>query len=152
VAWRLDPAIHQTTWDSGVGAAKRGGRWNSAGIRAVYCSLDPATAIIEVAVHVGFDDLDSVPRVLTSIAVLAPARIRVVNPSDVPNPNWLRPGRPTANQQRFGDALLADHGMFVIPSAVSSRSWNLIFSAGVSSKAYSLREQERFALDTRLAS
>jgi RES domain-containing protein len=152
VAWRLDPAIHQTTWDSGVGAAKRGGRWNSAGIRAVYCSLDPATAIIEVAVHVGFDDLDSVPRVLTSIAVLAPASIHVVNPSDVPNPNWLRPGRPTANQQRFGDALLADHGMFVIPSAVSSRSWNLIFSAGVSSKAYSLREQERFALDTRLAS
>jgi RES domain-containing protein len=118
----------------------------------VYCSLDPATAIIEVAVHVGFDDLDSVPRVLTSLTVLAPGGIRIVNPSDVPNPNWLRPGRPTANQQRFGDALLADYGIFVIPSAVSSRSWNLIFAGGASRKACSLRNQERFALDTRLAS
>jgi RES domain-containing protein len=152
VAWRLDPAIYEDSWDSGIGAARRGGRWNSAGTHAVYCSLDPATAIIEVAVHVGFDDLDGVPRVLTSLTILAPAAVHVVNPPDVPNPNWLRPGRPSANQQRFGDALLAQHGMLVIPSAVSSHSWNFVFLAGVPVGSYSLRGQERFALDTRLAS
>ncbi len=150
VAWRLDPAGFKDSWDSGIGAAKGGGRWNSAGTRAVYCALDPATAIIEVAVHVGFDDLDAVPRVLTSLTVLAPAKIHVVGPDDVPNPNWLRPGRPTANQQRFGDALLGAQGMLVIPSSVSSHSWNFVFLAGVA--GYGLRAQERFALDPRLAS
>ena len=152
MGWRLDPDAYKAAWDSGIGAAKSGGRWNSTGIHAVYCALDPATAIIEVAVHVGFDHLDSVPRVLTSFTVLSPEKIHVVNPDDVPNPNWLRPGRPSVNQQKFGDALLADHGIFVIPSAVSSHSWNLVFRAGLPNANYSFRAQERFALDTRLAS
>jgi RES domain-containing protein len=152
VAWRLDQEVHKESWDSGIGAAIAGGRWNSAGTHAVYCALDPATAILEVAAHVGFDDLDLVPRVLTSLTVLAPASIHVVNPEDVPNPNWLRPGRPSANQQAFGDTALATHGIFAIPSAVSSRSWNLVFLAGRPSGIYALRGQERFALDTRLAS
>ena len=152
VAWRLDPAIYKDTWDSGIGAARSGGRWNLPGTHAVYCALDPAAAIIEVAVHTGFDGLDSVPRVLTSLTLLAPARIHVVDPAAVPNPNWLRPGRPSTNQQQFGSGLLLKYGVFVIPSAVSARSWNLLFLAGAAGGAYSLRSQERFALDTRLAS
>lgn len=152
VAWRLDQWTHKDVWDSGIGAAISGGRWNSAGTHAVYCSLDPATAIMEVAVHTGFDDLDRVKRVLTSCTIAATASIRIANPADVPNPNWLRPGRPTSNQQKFGDSLLSEHGVFVIPSAVSSQSWNLVFLAAASKGMYSLRTQEQFALDTRLAS
>lgn len=89
---------------------------------------------------------------LTSLTLVVPARIHVVNPDDVPNPNWLRPGRPSANQQGFGDGLLAEFAMFVIPSAVSPHSWNLVFLAGAATGAYAPRAQERFALDTRLAS
>ncbi len=152
VAWRLDQDRHKDEWDSGLGAFLNAGRWNSAGTRAVYCALDPSTAILEVAVHAGFDDLDKVSRVLTSLTILSPAAVRIVRPADVPNPNWLAPGRPSANQQSFGDALLAAHGIFVIPSAVSRRSWNLVFSAGLAPGAYRFRAQERFALDTRLAS
>jgi RES domain-containing protein len=55
VAWRLDQAIYAPTWDSREGAFRVGGRWNSKGIRAVYCSLDPAAATLEVAVHKGFE-------------------------------------------------------------------------------------------------
>lgn len=152
MGWRLDPDSYKATWDSGIGAAKGGGRWNSKGTHAVYCSLDPATAILEVAVHVGFDDLDSIPRVLTSLKVLPPINIRVVTPGDAPNPNWLRPGRPSARQQMFGDALLAGSDVFVIPSAVSPHSWNLVFLAGTPHVNYIFQAQERFALDTRLAS
>jgi len=129
----LEPDACKATWDSGIGAAKTcagvksGGRWNFKGVHAVYCALDPATATMEVAVYVGFNDLDSVPRVLTSFALLSPASIHVVNPADVSNPNWLRPGHPSANQRKFGDALLAKHGVVVIPSAVSSHSWNISF-------------------------
>ena len=39
VAWRLDVAKHATIWDSGEGAYLVGGRWNSKGVRAVYCSI-----------------------------------------------------------------------------------------------------------------
>ncbi len=150
VAWRLDPESFRATWDSGEGAYRFGGRWNSKGVRAVYCSLDPATAILEVAVHKGFKALDSVPHALTALTITNPADVRVINPADVPNPNWLRPGVPSFGQQQFGDALLSTHTFVVIPSAVSSHSWNLLFVASRAAGAYKVRSQERFALDTRL--
>ena len=150
VAWRLDLAIHAATWDSGEGAYRAGGRWNSRGVRAVYCSLDPATAILEVAVHKGFRVLDAVAHTLTSMTIGDAAGVHVVEPSSVPNANWLRPGIPGAGQQAFGSQLLAQHRLVVIPSVVSSHSWNLIFVAAHATGAYALRTQERFALDTRL--
>jgi RES domain-containing protein len=149
VAWRLDQAKHKSTWDSGEGAYLVGGRWNSRGVRAVYCSIDPATAILEVAVHKGFKTLDTVPHVLTAIDV-NPAHVFVVRPETVPNANWLRPGVPSAGQQAFGDGLLAAHNFFVIPSAVSTFSWNLIFVASKAAGPYRVRSQQDFALDTRL--
>ena len=150
VAWRLDNAAHRATWDSGEGAYRQGGRWNSQGVRAVYCSIDPAAAILEVAVHKGFKALDTVPHVLTAVTIGEPASVRVVEPDSVPNPNWLRPGIPSAGQQSFGDGLLAGHKFILIPSAVSTHSWNLIFVGANAAGAYTVRLQEAFALDTRL--
>ncbi len=150
VAWRLDQATFGGTWDSGEGAFRVGGRWNRRGVRAVYCSLDPATAILEVSVHTGFEALDTVPHVLTAATIIEPSSVHVVEPASVPNPNWLRPGIPSAGQQAFGDTLLARHKVVVIPSTVSSRSWNLVFVGATAAGAYALRSQEVFALDTRL--
>jgi RES domain-containing protein len=150
VGWRLDQDAHASTWDSGEGAFRQGGRWNSRGRRAVYCSLDPSTAILEVAVHKTFRVLDTVPHMLTAFTVQNPAAVHVVWPDDVPNPNWLRPGMPGAGQQQYGDALLAAHPFVVIPSAVSTHSWNLIFDSARAAGAFSPIVQERFALDTRL--
>ena len=126
VAWRLDKEIYSETWDTGEGAYLVGGRWNSKGVRAVYCAIDPATAILEVAVHKGFRALDIVPHVLTSI-VLDPAGAFVVHPDDVPNPNWLKSGMLSAGQQEFGDGLLTTHKFILIPSVASSKSWNSCF-------------------------
>ncbi len=119
VAWRLDHATYAATWDSGEGAFLAGGRWNSRGVRAVNCSVDPATAILEVAVHKGFRALDTVPHVLTAITV-DPTSVLVVDPVMIPNPNWLRPGIPSGGQQAFGDDLLSRHKIVLIPSAVST--------------------------------
>jgi RES domain-containing protein len=150
VLWRLDQADHAATWGSGEGAYLVGGRWNSKGVRAVYASLDPATAILEVAVHKTFRALDTVRHVLTSAEVLEPTRIHVVDASAVPNPNWLRPGIPSAGQQAFGDTLLAAHPMILLPSVVSTHSWNVIFDPVVAKGLYGSVTQEPFALDTRL--
>jgi RES domain-containing protein len=150
VVWRLDQRIHAGLWDSGEGPFRNGGRWNSKGRRAVYCSFDPATAILEVAVHKGFKVLDAVPYVLTAVRIADIAEVHVVKSDDLPNYNWLRPGIPSAGQQAFGDDLLNRHRFVAIPSAVSAHSWNLIFEPVKAKGFYALDLQEPFALDTRL--
>lgn len=152
VAWRLDRKIYRAAWDSGEGSYRSGGRWNSRGIRATYCSIDPATAILEVAVHEGFRTLDMVAHVLTEVEISEPRNVRIVEPGDVPDPAWLRPGIPTAAQQAFGDVLLAGHEFVLVPSVVSTHSWNLMFVAALASGSYSVKSQEAFVLDLRLHS
>jgi RES domain-containing protein len=116
----------------------------------VYCSLDPATTILEKAVHAGFAVLDVVPHVLTSLTVADPSTVKVVLPTEMPNPSWLRPGSPSAGQQAFGDALVAAHPFVVLPSAVSVHSWNLIFDPVRAAGLYAFSSRQDFALDGRL--
>lgn len=148
-AWRVDQEAHAASWDSGIGAEIVGGRWNSVGVRTVYMSLDPSTAILEVAVHKTFPVLDTVPHVLSSLRVHDPADIRVVMPDEVPNPNWLVPGTPGHGQMAYGDSLLAGHPFVLLPSAVSSHSWNLVFHPASASGRYTHVLQERLRIDTR---
>lgn len=148
--WRLDAKRFKQTWDSGIGSRNAGGRWNSKGVSVVYCSLDPATTILESAVHKGFDTLDTVPHVLTCARITEPSRVHVVMPEDVPNANWLIPGTPSRGQQQFCDALLIKHPFIAIPSTVSRHSWNLLFNPDMARGRYELVEQEDFSLDTRL--
>ncbi|MCR6673578.1 RES family NAD+ phosphorylase [Devosia ginsengisoli] len=150
IAWRLDARQFATSWDSGEGAYRFGGRWSRAGTRAVYCALDASTSILEVAVHRGFKRMDTVPHVLTSLRVLDPGDVHVVEASSLPNANWLHPGIPSVGQQAFGDALLRAHPFVLVPSVVSTNSWNLVFVAAKAAGRYALRSQEGFALDTRL--
>lgn len=148
--WRLDHQRHALSWSSGEGAFLAGGRWNSKGIRAVYASLDPGTAILEVAAHKGFKTLDTVPHVLTSARVIDPVLIRIVQPEDLPNPNWLVPASHGPGQQAFGDALLREGAIVLLPSTVSRHSWNVLFEASWAAGRFDDVRQESFALDPRL--
>jgi RES domain-containing protein len=150
IFWRLVQLKHAGTWDSGEGPFRYAGRWNSKGVRAVYCSLDPATAILEVAVHTGFQALDTMPHTLTAARIADIAEVHVIKADDLSNPNWRHPGTPSAGQQAFGDALLRDHRFVAIPSAVATHSWNLIFDPLKAKGFYRVELQVRFALDTRL--
>jgi len=151
VAWRLEREKYAPDWASAEGAFLAGGRWSSAGRRVIYASLDPSTTIVEVAVHKGFNTLDVVAHALLEFEVDV-AKVRVVDPTDVPNPNWLRPGTISRGQQKFGDDLLGASPLVVVPSVVSTHSWNLLIDATavVPGGLVSLKSQERFALDTRL--
>jgi RES domain-containing protein len=149
IVWRLERTIYVPTWQHGEGAFRVGGRWSPAGSRVIYTSLDPATTILEVAVHKGFDVLDTVAHSLLQISLDA-AGAHVVDPADVPNPNWLRPGTVSVGQQAFGAALLAKHPIVLIPSVVSTHSWNvLVESASLATRLRSASD-ERFGLDQRL--
>lgn len=127
-----------------------GGRWSSAGRRVIYASLDPSTAIVEAGVHRGFDTLDTVSHALLEIEIAGPARVHVVDVATIPNPHWLYPGAVSAGQQAFGDALLSVHPLVVLPSVVSSHSWNLLIDVAAAAGLFNLRRTEPFAIDPRL--
>ena len=150
VAWRLEMSIHFPTWSTAEGAFRVGGRWSSAGRRILYASIDPATTILEVAVHKGLHVLDTVPHTLLSIEIADPFVVHVVDPAAIPNPNWLRPGTPSAGQQQFGDAVLAANPMALFPSVVSQHSWNLLLDVDAAAGSFRLHGAEAFALDPRL--
>ncbi|HEY6579222.1 MAG TPA: RES domain-containing protein [Rhizomicrobium sp.] len=148
--WRLDDAMHAVAWDSGEGSYRYGGRWSPIGMRVVYAALDPATAILEVAVHRTFQALDTTPHVLTWARIVDLRQVHVVGGSVVPNPNWLSPGAPSAGQQDFGGELVQTHAFVLLPSVVSVHSWNVIFDPSKVAGLYDRVGQEPFALDTRL--
>lgn len=133
-----------------MGALASGGRWNPKGVKALYCSLDAATAILEVAIHTGFRRLDKVPHVITALEIDDPASVFVVKARDVPNPAWLHTGVPSAGQQEFGAGLLAKHRFVAIPSVVSRHSWNLVFDPERAAGSYAKILQEPLSIDTRL--
>ena len=154
LAWRIDAQDYADTWHSGIGAERFGGRWNPRGLRAVYASLDPATCLVEAAVHRGFDVLDTRPHVLSCLQIhpLADGQpgVLVVPPGSLPNPAWLHGGPPSAGQQRFGAGCLLSPGVLVIASAVSRHSWNLVYSPEVAGARVRLLHQQRLVVDTRL--
>jgi len=150
VAWRLVRDKYLAAWEAAEGAFLVGGRWSSAGRRVLYTSLDPATTILEVAVHTGFDVLDLVPHTLLALDV-DPAGAKVIWPEDLPDPTWLRPGTVSPVQQAFGDALLDRHPLAVVPSVVSTRSWNLLIDVPMAKGRLAMKAREPFVLDPRLA-
>jgi RES domain-containing protein len=153
IVWRIETTKHLASWDSAEGAFLFGGRWSSAGRRVIYTSVDPSTAIAEVGVHKGFNTLDAVPHTLLALTITDPSRVHVLDAASVPNPSWLRPGAVSAEQQAFGDALLAQHDLVVVPSVVSPHSWNLLIKVTRVTDAtglFNMHHSERFALDPRL--
>ena len=148
--WRLEAAHHAKTWAKGIGAFIAGGRWSSRGRNVIYCSLDPSTAILEVAVHKTFKALDTVPHKLLQIGISSPGLAHQLDVSKVPNKNWLRSGAVSAGQQKYGDELLDQHPFLIVPSVVSGHCYNLIIDVNKGRGLFSRIKAEDFSLDTRL--
>lgn len=151
IVWRLERAQHAAHWSQGIGAERVGGRWSPKGRPVIYAAIDPATAILEVAVHAGFEVLDAVPYRMLKIEILTPAALRIVQPSEVPNPQWLMPGAVTTGMQRFGADLLDQHPFVLIPSVVSRCSWNLIIDVARAKEHIQRVRDDAFGLDGRLS-
>jgi RES domain-containing protein len=148
--WRMDAKAYAASWNSGKGAELLGGRWNPKGFAAVYASVDPSTAVLEVAVHKGFDTLDRVPHIISCAQIRDPSDVHVLDIKQIPNANWLRPGTPGHAQQQFGMKLMEQYPFVALPSAVLPMSWNILFNPKLAAGKYRLLEQTDFALDTRL--
>jgi RES domain-containing protein len=155
IVWRLSDQVFAKDWEKGEGARLFGGRWNHKGRSVVYASADPATALLEVGVHIGLPALTKKPHIKTAFSINQMADLHIVWPSDVPNSGWLTRNKPSDEQRNFGHSLLDKHAFIALPSVVTKFSWNVIFDpnspAFLNSAKWDHLHTELYDLDARLA-
>ena len=66
---------------SGIGAEKVGGRWNSVGTRAVYCSENISLALLEYYIHSG--DISTLPEKIVIAKIHFPNDLIVKEPEEI---------------------------------------------------------------------
>jgi RES domain-containing protein len=94
-----------------------------------------------------------IPHIVTKFLIEDFTMIEIVEPSQISNPNWLRPGTPNSAQQAFLAARLTSLAkpFVLVPSVISPESWNVLFDPSVAKGKYRVMDQTRFALDQRLS-
>lgn len=113
-------------WD-GMGAERYGGRWNSAGRRAIYTCEHYSLSILEVLANLGSG---SIPSVFVRGALTVPTgctaeRVDVAQVKDWDHPTDHRKARA------FGDAWLQERRsllLFVPSVVVEGMEWNVVLN------------------------
>ncbi len=150
-AWRVDNRRWATQSFDGVGASLEGGRWNSAGVLAVYASEHLAMAAQEKFVHL--------PRPLPRSSLYVKFRIRFgglavtrLVASGLPQ-DWRSEPVPESTQ-KIGDAWVAaaKTAILAIPSALYPEETNFVLNpAHADFPKIRIAAAERFTFDPRLA-
>lgn len=125
-AWRVSKADYVATALSGDGARRVGGRWNPAGVAALYASDSLALAMLEVLVH--FDPALPMAEYVAFELDIPEDKILTVRPSALPR-GW--PERDSVRHtQQLGKSFLVERSAFAIrvPSAVVGPECNYILN------------------------
>lgn len=149
-AWRIVKEKYAPTAFTGEGAALVGGRWNSAGLRAVYVSSSRALAALESLVHLN-------PPILfryVAIPVSFPeSLVEITAPSSLPD-DWRESPVPPSTQ-RFGDQWLRESRSAVLdlPSVIIPGESNFLLNPlHPDFPKVTIGKPEAFAFDPRLFS
>lgn len=107
---------------SGRGGALRSGRWHQRGTPVVYCSDHPSTALLEVLVHIDFEDF---PASYTLLKIACPddLTVQAIGSEEVDLADL-------ADTQTFGDTLLRHSNicLFSVPSVVMPEARNVLIN------------------------
>lgn len=128
ILWRLSAARHAKEALSGEGAALRGGRWNSRGIKAVYASLDPATTVLEALTT--FDAALVPAGGYRLLKLVVPEVAEIIEPALGEFPRgWADWESPDA-ARAYGDAFLkSGRGLvLIVPCAALPQAKNALIS------------------------
>ena len=110
---------------SGRGGVLAAGRWNRAGTPVVYCADHPATALLEVLVHLDREDIPARYKLL-AIDVPDDAPTMTLTPADL-IPGWRTELDYT---RRLGAELLksAEHLTIVVPCVLAPMAQNILLN------------------------
>jgi RES domain-containing protein len=121
ILWRVS---NYATLD-GVGGLYVSGRWHTKGHPVVYCTLNPATALLEILVHMEIDAEDR-PERFQMLKIEGPDTLSVeeIKPGALPS-NWVE---DIAFTQNLGDGWLSEAGSLLlkVPSVVVPETWNVL--------------------------
>jgi len=123
ILWRVS---NYGTLD-GTGGLYVSGRWHTKGRPIVYCSWNPATALLETLVHIEIDVEDRPERVqILKIEGPDSVSIEKINTSEFP-PGWAADWSIT---QEVGDAWLAGRRTLLleVPCVLAPETWNVLVS------------------------
>ena len=112
---------------SGVGAALKGARWNSAGIEMVYTAGNRSLAMAEVAVHLSLGMLPDDFMMLT-IEIPEEVTIKKMDTKKLPV-DWKAFPFPTSTQ-KIGDVFVTENEFAVmqVPSVVTQGDYNYLLN------------------------
>lgn len=150
-AWRVDNRKWAAQSFSGAGAFLEGGRWNSAGVPAIYVSRNLAMAAQEKFVHL--------PKPLPGNSLYVKFRIRFgglavtrMGAPDLPR-DWRDEPAPESTQ-RIGDAWIAaaKTAILAVPSVLYPEETNYVLNpAHPDFRKIEIAGAEPFTFDPRMA-
>ena len=109
----------------GVGGLYVSGRWHTKGHPVVYCTLNPATALLEILVHLEIDSEDR-PERFQVLRIEGPESLSIEKvQADSLSPNWAEDRNAT---QAIGDRWLSEKRSLLlqVPSVLIPETWNVL--------------------------
>jgi RES domain-containing protein len=101
------------------------GRWHTKGHPVIYCTLNPATALLETLVHIEIDSEDR-PERFQVLRIEGPDSISIEKfEANSLSPNWAEDISIT---QAVGDCWLSERRSLLlqIPSVLVPETWNVL--------------------------
>jgi RES domain-containing protein len=123
ILWRIS---NYETLD-GVGGLLVSARWHTKGHPVVYCTLNPATALLETLVNMEIDSEDR-PERFHVLRIDGPDSLSIEKIEvDSLTPNWVEDANAT---QAIGDRWLSERRSLLlqVPSALVPETWNVLLN------------------------
>lgn len=147
IVWR----ISNYTDLSGQGGLRAPARWHNAGAPIVYTASSPASALVEMLVHLELGDVDHLPDSFLLLMIEIADSIAIITLDE----NRLSPAWRTQEQETraAGDTWLRESNSAIlsVPSAIVPHTKNyLINPSQPDAKNIKIRSYGRYPFDSRL--
>lgn len=126
IVYRVANVKYKDTTLTGIGAEKVGGRWNSVGTRAVYCSENISLALLEYYVH--SENIAYLPKKILIAKIEFPDEFEIEELSELPE-RWNQYPYSSKTTQIFTN-LAKDRNRFAlrVPSTIVGLESNIILN------------------------
>tara|TARA_Y100000782_G_C10146594_1_gene249633 strand:- start:303 stop:770 length:468 start_codon:yes stop_codon:yes gene_type:complete len=126
IVYRVANVKYKDSTLSGIGAEKVGGRWNSVGTRAVYCSENISLALLEYYVH--SENIAYLPKKIVIAKIKFPDEFVIEELDELPE-RWSQYPYSSKTTKVFTE-LAKDSNRFAlkVPSTIVSLESNIILN------------------------
>ena len=124
IVWRISNYLEL----SGQGGLRASARWHNAGAPTVYTASSPASALLEVMVHLELSELENLPDSYQLVQIHVPESIVIVEIQESSlGSNWREDLETT---RAIGDKWLmaSDSALLAVPSAIVPHTQNYLIN------------------------